>query len=222
MKIIAYNINLSSQDKIDKVLGYDADVFILPEVACQSRIVLPEGYNMEWMGDFADKGLGVIWKSGINAELPSWFNPRHQYFLPLMIDGKLIIAAWSTTTEQNKPMKYPQIAIMALQEYAPYLKEYPSLITGDMNCYKGQSGETKKYSIQAIFDFLGSVGIVSAYHDRSGETLGSESKTTYFHQFKEDKPFFLDYTFSNIVLKSYKLGDWDKGISDHVPQFIEI
>ncbi len=222
MKVLTYNINLSTQDKIDKVLGYDADIFILPEVACQSRIELPEGYKMEWMGDFADKGLGVIWKSGINAEVPSWFMPRHQYFLPLMIDGKLIIAAWPTTTEQNKPMKYPQIAMMALQEYAPYLKESPSLITGDMNCYKGQSGETIKYSIQAIFDFLGRMGIVSVYHDRSGETLGSESKATYFHQFKEDKPFFLDYTFSNMVLKSYKLGDWDKGISDHVPQLIEI
>ncbi len=222
MKIIAYNINLSSQDKIDKVLGYDADFFILPEVACQSRIVLPEGYKMEWMGDFVHKGIGVIWKSDINAKVPGWFNPRHQYFLPLMVDGKLIIAAWPTMTEQNKPMKYPQIAMMALQEYAPYLNAYPSLISGDMNCYKGQSGETKKYSIQAIFDYLGSMGIVSVYHERSGETLENESKATYYHQFKEDKPFFLDYTFSNIPLKSYKLGDWDKGISDHVPQFIEI
>lgn len=222
MKILAYNINLSSQEKVDKVLGYDADVYILPEVACPSQVELPEGYLMEWMGDFNHKGLGVIWKSNYNAEVPTWFNPKHQYFLPLLIDGKLVMAAWPTTTEQNKPMRYPQIAFEALQEYSPYFKQYPTLISGDMNCYKGQSGQTKQFSIKAIFDFLGEMGIASAYHDQTGEELGMESKATYYHQFKENLPFFIDYTFANIPFISYRLGDWDSSISDHVPQFIEI
>ena len=39
-------------------------------------------------------------------------------------------------------MKYPEIAMKALQEYAPYIKQLPTIISGDMNCYKGQSGET--------------------------------------------------------------------------------
>ena len=222
MKIVTYNINLSSQEKIDNVLGYEADVFVLPEVACKAQVNLPDGYQMEWMGDFPHKGLGVIWKSGIKAEVPEWFNPKHQYFLPLLIDGKLIMAAWPTTTEQNKPMKYPQIAMVALQEYAPYIKEYPTVITGDMNCYKGQSGETKQYSIQTILSFLGEIGLVSVYHDITGEALGGETKATYYHHFKENLPFFLDYTFSNIPIKSYKFGEWDRLLSDHVPQFIEI
>lgn len=222
MKILIYNINLSSQEKIDKVLGYEADVYILPEVACKEQFKIPDGYRMEWIGDFRHKGLGIIWKSDIKAEVPSWFNPKHQYFLPLLIDGKLIMAAWPTTTEQNKPMKYPQIAMAALQEYAPYIKEYPTVITGDMNCYKGQSGETKQYSIQAIMSFLEEMGLVSAYHDRTGEALGSETKATYYHQFKENLPFFLDYTFSSIPIISYELGKWDRMLSDHVPQFIEI
>jgi len=222
MKILTYNIHLSTQEKVDIVLGNGADVYILPELACPSQVMLPDGYKIEWTGDIDHKGLGIIWKSSLKAVVPTWYNPKHQYFLPVIIEGKLIVAAWPTTTEENKPKKYPQIAMEAFREYAPYLKEYPSLITGDMNCYKGQSGETKKYSIQAIFDYLGSMDIVSVYHDRAGVSPGNESKATYFHQFKEDKPFFLDYTFSNIPLKSYKLGDWDKGISDHVPQFIEI
>ena len=52
--------------------------------------------------------------------------------------------------------------------------------------------------------------------------MGKESCATYYHQFKENLPFFIDYTFSNLPLKSYKLGEWDKSISDHVSQFIEI
>ena len=110
----------------------------------------------------------------------------------------------------------------ALMDYEPYLRAHPTVIAGDMNCYKGQSGETKRYSIQAIFDFLSEMGIVSAYHDQTGEELGKENSATYYHQFKENLPFFIDYTFSNLPLKSYKLGEWNKSISDHVSQFIEI
>lgn len=222
MKIISYNINLFNQQKIERILQYDADIYIIPEIACSSRVTLPEGYHMEWTGDIPHKGLGIIWKSSVKVEIPTWFNPEHRYFLPLMVENKLIIAAWPTTTKHNSPMKYPEIAMKAFQEYAPYIKQFPTIITGDMNCYKGQSGETKQYSIQAICDFLRNMNLISAYHDMKGETLGNESCATYYHQFKETQPFFIDYTFSSIPLKSYHLGEWDKDLSDHVPQIIEI
>jgi hypothetical protein len=119
-------------------------------------------------------------------------------------------------------MKYPEIAMRALQEYAPYIKLYPTIISGDMNCFKGQSGETKQLSIQAICDFLKEMDVVSVYHEMAGETLGNESYATYYHQFKKNQPFFIDYTFSRIPIKSFKIGEWDSAISDHVPQFIEI
>lgn len=222
MKILTYNIHNSTQTKINKVLEYDADIYILPEISCPSLVSLPEGYQMEWMGESEKKGLGVIWKPNVQAEVPDWFNSKHQYFLPLLIEGKLIIAAWPTTTNKNKPKPYPRIAMEALQEYACHLRDYPTLISGDMNCYKGQSGENKQYSIQSIFTFLESMGIVSAYHTKSGESIGAETTATYYHQFKRDKPFFIDYTFTNIPLKSYQLGEWDSSLSDHVCQRIEI
>ena len=195
MKILSYNINRSTQEKIDKIMQFNADVFILPEVACPSQVKVPEGYRMEWMGNYDFKGLGVIWKSGMKAEIPQWYNPCHQYFLPIIIENKLIMAAWPTRTDDNAPKDYPQIAMETLQEYAPYLKEFPTVISGDMNCYKGQAGETKQYSIEAIFSFLEGMGYVSAYHQKTGELLGKESKTTYYHRFNENSPFFLDYTY---------------------------
>lgn len=196
MKILSYNINRSTQEKLNKILQFNADVFILPEVACPSQIIIPEGYRMEWMGNYDFKGLGVIWKSGMKAEIPQWYNPCHQYFLPIIIENKLIMAAWPTRTDDNAPKDYPQIAMETLQEYAPYLKEFPTVISGDMNCYKGQAGETKQYSIETIFSFLEGMGYVSAYHQKTGELLGEESRATYYHRFNENSPFFLDYTFS--------------------------
>ena len=222
MKILSYNINRSTQEKIDKIMQFNADVFILPEVACPSQVKVPEGYRMEWMGNYDFKGLGVIWKSGMKAEIPQWYNPCHQYFLPIIIDDKLIMAAWPTRTDDNAPKDYPQIAMEALQEYAPYLKKFPAVISGDMNCYKGQAGETKQYSIETIFSFLEGMGYVSAYHQKTGELLDRESRATYYHRFSENSPFFLDYTFSNMVIKSYVLCEWDKDISDHAAQMIEV
>lgn len=120
MKILAYNINKSTQEKLDKVLLMEADVFILPEVACPSMVQLPEGFEMVWTGDIDQKGLGVIWKSELKAIVPEWFNSEHRYFLPLLIEDKLIMAAWPTMVEQNKPKRYPQILMEAMKEYEPY------------------------------------------------------------------------------------------------------
>jgi hypothetical protein len=222
MKILSYNINRFTKEKLDKILLCNADVYILPEIACPNQVRLPDKYRMEWMGDYDFKGLGILWKSNLKAVVPQWFNPIHKYFLPLIIEGKLILAAWPTRTANNAPKDYPQIALEALQYYAPYLKDYPTIISGDMNCYKGQAGETKQFNIAAIFDYLESMGYVSIYHHKTDETLGKESVATYYHRFNEKAPFFLDYTFSNVPIKSYALCEWDKETSDHVAQIIEI
>jgi len=222
MRILSYNINRFSHEKLGKVLQLEADVYILPELANQLLVHLPAGYNMEWMGDLDFKGLGVIWKSGMNVEIPQWFNPRHKYLLPLVIDGIFIIAAWPTKTERNKLKSYPQIAMEALGEYVPHFMQYPAIISGDMNCYKRQSGETMQFSINSIVDFLSSHGIVSVYHLQTGEAIGEESTATYYHQFKKNLPFFPDYTFANIPVKDYRLMRWDAELSDHVAQYFEI
>ena len=222
MKIISYNISRFSQEKLDSILLHEADIYILPELACPEMVSLPDGYRMEWMGDYDFKGLGIVWKAGLKAEVPDWFKPEHQYFLPLLVDGTLIMTAWPTTTEQNKPKRYPQIAMEALMNYEPYLRALPAVIAGDMNCYKGQSGETKRYSIQAIFDLMEEWGFKSAYHQKTGESLGKENMVTYYHQFREESIFFLDYAFTNVPIMDYRLFEWNKEISDHVGQLIEI
>ena len=64
MRILSYNINRFYQEKLDKILQIEADAYFLPELANQSLVRLPAGHNMEWMGNFDFKGLGVIWKFG--------------------------------------------------------------------------------------------------------------------------------------------------------------
>ena len=60
------------------------------------------------------------------------------------------------------------------------------------------------------------------YHERNHEEFGKETSCTYHHQFKDDMPFFIDFTFTNIPLFAYMVGGWERNMSDHNPQIIVI
>ena len=96
MKIISYNISRYCQEKLDSTLFHEADIYILPELACPEMVSLPNGYKMEWMGDYDFKGLGIVWKAGLKAEVPKWFQPDHADILRASFQrGKnLSISAW--------------------------------------------------------------------------------------------------------------------------------
>lgn len=223
MKILSYNISKCTQEKIGYVLAMNADVMVLPECARYDEIILPPNYSMEWVGDDAVswKGLGVIWNNQHEVVVAPWYDSEHNYILPMIVDRRfLLFAVWPTKVHNGK-QSYPQILLDALKYYEPYISSYPTLLCGDFNCYIGQSGASKSTgTFEQCIDFMKSKGLYSLYHERTGEELGKETKATYFHQFKEDKPFFIDYAFTNIKPFAFELGRWNKGISDHCPQMI--
>ena len=59
-------------------------------------------------------------------------------------------------------------------------------------------------------------GLHSIYHQQTGEAFGQESTPTYYHQFHEDDPYFLDYAYTNVGASSIRLFPWDKQMSDHI------
>ena len=64
MRLLSYNINCFSHEKLDKSLQIEADAYFLPKLANQSLVRLPAGYNIEWMGNLDFKGFCVKWKFG--------------------------------------------------------------------------------------------------------------------------------------------------------------
>lgn len=224
MKILSYNISRCNQHKIDKVLALGADIMVLPECAHPNQIKLPDDYAMEWMGlpNWCDwKGLGVIWRKEHNVAVAPWFNEAHNYILPLIVDGEfLLIATWPTLVPESKKT-YPQILLDMLKDYEEHISHTPTLICGDFNCYIGQTGVAKKTgTFEQCIEILKDCGLYDLYHQRTGEAFGKESGATYYHQFKETMPFFIDFAFTNIPVFAYELGNWDKELSDHCPQMI--
>lgn len=218
MKIVSYNIHHCTQIKVDKLLSMEADVFIVPELSSSEHIILPDDYAMLWVGDNSrqKKGLGVIYKKESECHIANWYNPIHEYTLPLLYNGIIILAMWPTKTNHYKAKSYPQIAIEAINEYLKHFINYKVFIAGDFNCYVGQSGENPTtYSIKKIFELLEQNNIYSLYHSIYNEPLGKESTPTFYYRFHKDKPFFIDYAFSNFDVKSFEVATWNRQFSDH-------
>lgn len=223
LKIVSYNINHCTQSKIDHLLTMDADFYIVPEMSNPKLLNIPDMYETKWIGDYPKKGLGVIWRRYLDVKEASSY-VSESYFIPLIVEGNLIVAAWPTKTKGNEKYSYPEIAAEALKSLEPDIQRYPAIISGDFNCYVGQSGETKYFSIDAIAKYLKGYGMRSIYHNMNGEQLGKETACTYHHLFKSEDymKFFIDYTFANIPVKGYYIKDWEPKISDHHAQVIII
>ncbi len=227
MKIISYNINSCNQAKVDQIFKENADVYVVPEIANQEKIKLPDDFKMEWAGDinYPSKGLGIIWRKD-KGEVADWYAPNLHYAIPLVYDGVLILGFWPTKIE--KAEKYSQIAMKILEHYSDHLKQKPCIITGDFNLYHKEDNKNKDADLTPVNDLLLSNNFISVYHHQKNETPGHETKYTYNHQFKKENPFFLDYTYTNSInmIKNYDFidlsGKFEKTFSDHVGQIIEV
>lgn len=217
MKIVSYNINSSSQEKINKLFKMNADVYVVPEIACREQIELHPDYEMKWNSFCTTKGLGVIWKKGKGIFLENKYTDKLSYAIPIAYDDILIIGIWPTKKPDEKT-NYTKIATEIIEYYTPLIQQYEKcIITGDFNLFKSKDAD-----IVRIDTMLNKLGLKSVYHSKTGEAFGSESKVTYYHKPMNNKPFFLDYTYTKMPVQNYELLEWDKETSDHVCQVIEV
>ena len=70
----------------------------------------------------------------------------------------------------------------------------PVVGAGDFNSSPGVSGQERD-SLQFLERMRNELGLVSAYHHFFGEKPGSETRATLYYQWKESKPFHIDYCF---------------------------
>ena len=216
MKIIAYNISSCTQQKLDELYKQEADVYIVPEIAKDVKI--PDGYHNIWNGKYPPKGLGIIFN---NAFVHKSYDKSLPYAIPIKHEDIFILAFWPTKMEKNQ--SYTKIARQIIEHYADDLKSNASIITGDFNLYHKESVPNKAADILEIDKLLQEYGLKSVYHEITGQHFGEETEKTYFHQFKNDNPFFLDYTYYSqnlLKIKKYELLPWDAKFSDHRGQMI--
>lgn len=227
MKIINYAINESTQRKIENLLGMEADIIVLSVESCncKKRIRIPEELEIKWCGTCAiDKswpywrGVGVICKKGLGY-VPDWFNPDKHYAIPYIINDEYLILGISPrmVLENSKIKSYPQMAQEIIQEYAPHFKDYKTLVIGDFNCCVNQPDKTKKYGTMVkVNKLLKSLGLHSLYHQTTGEALGKETTMTFHNPNYKNVSFFIDYSYTNFDVSTFRLLPFNKRLSNHL------
>ena len=237
MKIVSYNISLSNSEKVKTLFEENADVYVVPEIAEETKQDLPSGFAMEWTGVNYDKpfmgtkskGLGIIWREAA-GKIPGWYNDelrKLKYAIPLEYDGKLILAFWPTKDKTNGT--YTKIAESIIEKYKEHLKGKEVIITGDFNLYYRPPQKNYAADIQKVNNILEEdLHLSSIYHKKNNLDIGNEKINTFFQNNNKAKPFFLDYTYTNISLDhiTYDFLDLSKNLgrdfSDHIGQVIEL
>jgi adenine specific DNA methylase Mod len=98
------------------------------------------------------------------------------------------------------------------------------LVAGDFNNGPQWDVPGHPNNFVGINEALNSLGLYSAYHQLHTEEFGMETQATYFHQRNSNKPFHIDYIYSNLKpIKSVEVGSFSEwsNLSDHVPVTVE-
>lgn len=180
-----------------------------------------------WRGPWASKGIGVVSPSGVFALEPqAIIDAGHTSALSVRVTGPLtfsLLAIWS-----HRP--YVADVMHALDTYRDRLKDGPAIVAGDFNSSpafdaRALPGSTHLDIVRRLRDEF---GLVSAYHAFHGVDHGQEPHATLYHQWKEARPFHIDYMFLPMEwlgrLRAVEVGTWEAwlGKSDHRPLAVEL
>ena len=89
---------------------------------------------------------------------------------------------------------YNAVAWEAMSACVAASEGLPVVAAGDFNSSPGVSGQARA-SAQFLERMRNELGLVSVYHHFFGEKHGVETRATFYHHWKESKPFHIDYCF---------------------------
>lgn len=203
-----------------------ADIMVIAE----SRQPAKNASNCLWVGA-GKRGLAVVARNGyeisgygLGDDLPSYYQmvsvERQSFRFNLM-------GVWT----QNASPRYIQGAHQVLDYIKdPFMGPYDSdmIVVGDFNSNTTWDKLNGKRNHSSFVKRLRDDHMMaSAYHHFNGEQHGFEQTPTYFHQYKLNQPFHIDYCFAPLEwcdrIVSVFVGSPDEWLkrSDHMPLVVE-
>jgi len=234
MRIFSWNCKMRFRYDYAYALSYKPDIMIIPECESLDKIEAPQISDSYWIGDNVSKGLGVFTFNDFKIDLYDKYTNRYKYILPLVISKNDVsynlIAVWTKKVEEKKKnhINYIRQLHLALKEYESFINDGNVIIAGDFNSNLIWEKTGVDQNHQDVLDQLHNKNIHSSYHHFYREEQGKETKGTYFHYHKEERPFHIDFCFlsKNILndIKNVEIGkfkDWIH-LSDHVPLIVDV
>lgn len=264
MKIVSWNCAGVFREDYKEIFKQDADIYVIQE--CENpnadfdkykkykKFVYDfAGKNVFWKGDLHYKGLGVFVNKDLDVkEIPT--KGKYKHFQALKIENSFyLLAVWAMNKDKKEGLPpYVEMIHDFLDENKDeeFFDGTPIIMCGDFNSSAVFNDKhTYKRSHLDIYgnpknhDYLNcklnDMGLYSVYHELTGEDSGEEKQMTFFQAKDLNKPYHLDYVYTNkeIIDKTTLIRDGKKvkdlpkfeilavddwiSISDHLPLVFE-
>ncbi len=231
MRFVEWNCCEGFDRDLPALIELGCDLAVLCEVpqALPPRSLLDPEIDWCWTGDLPRKGLAVAsFGSSLTADEERSGRGTHTV-AATTTEGIGVLGIW---TCPPKGATYGAQAHAAIDVYADWLRDTPSIVAGDFNL---APNGTEDAALRKVFDDLERLGYRSAYHHHFTETYGAETRPTFFFRRKLDAPFHIDYRFVHESLvpqiRSVEVGSFERwvarqgdlaGQSDHVPLIVDL
>lgn len=124
---------------------------------------------------------------------------------------------------------YVDDVLRTLRAEEPAIRIQPTVVLGDLNSGTrlGRRASLTRHHGR-LLDACADLGLVSAYHAFHGVEAGGETHATYFHQFKRQRPWHIDFCFvprpwaSGVINVAIIDGRYWARRSDHRPLLVEL
>lgn len=222
-RIVSWNCADWLGRKSERVLAIQPHIAIIPEVRAAHAGALGESYATVWDGDPGQRGLLIAASANWSLEVIHRASARHSMLVKASSGSEVlfIVGIWS----MPKPHGYVGSVVRGLDELPPFASGAKVIVAGDFNAspvFDRNHPSTGHFS--QIAERLRGRGLESLWHTLEGETFGEERRPTYFHQWKREQPFHIDFMFASSSLRerltTFELGaydDWCPSASDHMP-----
>ncbi len=227
MRLVSWNCCNGFSRKMSHLQELAPDTAVISEVRrdCLHKVGLLE--RSMWVGDPGKKGLAIIpfgdWR--ITASGP---RITDKWFAPVIVESSVralqLVGVWL-----HDVGGYVRPTLRALQALAPFLAAGPTVLAGDFNqsvSFDAKAGPGNRFA--EVLAVLRSAELSSAWHDRTGEEHGSETKASLYFRRSESSPHHIDFAFyprGALSVTSARLGSFDEYVatklSDHVPLVVD-
>lgn len=232
MKIVTWNCNGAFRNKIEPILQFDADIYIIQECEHteQAKKIYRQYFsNFVWKGNNKNKGIGIFTKDALSLEVLDWQDNKLELFLHIQVNQSFtLLAVWAK--HANSPtFAYIGQIWKYLQLHQLKMQNIPLIIGGDFNSNSQWDVWDRWWNHSDVIRIFNDLKIKSLYHHISNEKQGQESQATFFLQRNLAKAYHIDYMFASeqfwkIDQASMQVGDQTPwlSLSDHLPLYFDL
>jgi hypothetical protein len=203
----------------------------VPDIAVVQECAAPPTQSDQclWFGDNLRQGVLVQSFGSFTVHTLPPVPDVPKYIIPLQVRGPIDFLLFAVWSKANVQYRYVEAVVRAVDLYRHLFTTSLTVLIGDLNSNAiWDDNHPPELNHSALVELLGELGLSSAYHHFFGEAHGEETRPTYYFQWKEQKPYHIDYCFVPSIWAPYircveigSYAEW-QSYSDHRPLLVEV